>query len=308
MPIPFDCPHCGLDTLVDDEYAGETGPCASCGKQITVPYQASGAGAGGAMAVQVYKRPARTSAGYIILLAIGGIAAAAFVISIAVTIFFPAIRAARSVAQQRSCEGNLRQIWMALQSYEAEHGSYPPAFIPDANGKPMHSWRVLLLPFLNEDGIYNRYDFDEAWNGPNNSGLMRYMPDVYGCPADVGAQPNGETSYMLLVGKDTFFPGEDTRGTIDMIDDPATTIVVVETPVQGVNWMEPRDLKAGRMQFVINGGFGLEMGSYHDNGAHVVMADGTVYFLNDMTPSDYVEGMSTIAGDEPIPIEALDGY
>ena len=302
MPIPFACRHCGLETIVDDEYAGESGPCAACGKEITVPWRPA------ATAV-TSSGSAKLSVGYIVLLAVGGMCAAGIVVTVTVLIFFPAVRAARSVAQERSCEANLRKIWAAMQSYEEEHGTLPPAFIPDENGKPKHSWRVLILPFLDEEGLYSRYDFDETWNSPTNAQLIGYMPDVYACPADIDASPSiGETSYMLLVGKDTFFPGAEPTSINDLADDPATTIMVAETPVAGVNWMEPKDLKAGRMQFVINGGFGLEVGSYHDEGAHVVMADGTVHFLDDAMPADYVEGMSTIAGDEPIPVESLDGY
>lgn len=298
MPIPFACPHCGLETFVDDEYAGESGPCAACGKDVTVPWQASDTSIAGA----------QLSVGYIILLAIGGLGAVAIVISIAGMVFFPAIRAARTVAQGRSCEANLHKIWLAMQSYEEEHGTLPPAYIPDDKGKPMHSWRVLLLPFLDEEGLYSRYDFNEPWDGPNNIQLQSYMPEVYGCPADVDARMVGETSYMLLVGEETFFPDADVTSVSDLRDDPATTILVAEMPVAGVGWLEPRDLKAERMQFIVNGGFGLEVGSYHEDGAHVVMADGTVQFLSEGTPADYVEGMSTIDGDEPIPAESLDGY
>jgi hypothetical protein len=304
MAIPFGCPHCGLQTLVEDEYAGESGPCASCGKQITVPYER--AADGSAVAVQVYTRPAKTPVGTFVLLGFGGIAAAAMVIAIAMVVLFPAYQAARGIADQRGCKSNLDQIGMALRSYETKHGTLPPAFIPDENGKPMHSWRVLLLPFLDEQGLYDRYDFNEPWDGPNNSQLFIQIPDVYACPTDRDARPLGETSYMVVIGDKTLFPDSDPTSIAQVQDDPATTIIVVETPATGVQWMEPRDLKAGRMQFVINGGFGQEMGSHHEAGAHVLMVDGTVHFLGDDTPSDYIEGMTTISSGEPIPLEVID--
>jgi len=280
MPIHFSCPHCGLETLVDDEYAGQSGPCASCGKLIRIPFESSAGGT--ATAVRVYTQRRKTPVLTIVMLVLGGIAAAVLAISIALVILFPAYTAARTIAQQRSCRANLVQIGMALRAYEADHGTLPPAFIPDANGKPMHSWRVLILPYLDgEQGLYDRYDFNEPWDGPNNSQLTMLMPDVYACPADPDARSMGETSYMVIRGAETLFPDSDATSINQVQDDPAATILVVETPVTGVTWLEPRDMKAERMQFVVNGGFDQEMGSHHDQGAHVLMVDGTVHFLKD---------------------------
>ncbi|MDA1050639.1 MAG: DUF1559 domain-containing protein [Planctomycetota bacterium] len=303
MPIPFTCPHCGLDTLVDDEYVGQRGPCASCGKEITVPYQSSREGAD-TMPIVVRRR--QMSTGTIVLLVFAGLASAALVATIAFVAVFPAIGAARTMVHKRSCESNLIQIGLALRAYEAKHGTLPPAYIPDANGKPMHSWRVLLLPFLAEQGLHSRYDFNEPWDGPNNAQLTSHMPAVYGCPADPDAHALGETSYMVITGAETFFPDAEATS-IDLAqDDLTTSILVVETQVSGVTWLNPRDLKSERMQYVVNGGFGQEMGSHHREGAHVLLADGAVLFLDDATPADYIEGMATMSGDEPIRWDVLD--
>jgi len=304
MPIPFSCPHCGLETLVDDEYAGESGPCATCGKVITVPYHAPGASA--ALSGPVVTRRTRMSVGLILLIAVAALAAAAFVFSVATVVLFPALGKARAVARQRSCEANLLKIGSALRAYEVDHGTLPPAYIPDENGKPKHSWRVLILPYLDEQALYQQYNFDEPWDGPGNSQLALRMPACYGCPADPDGRALGETNYMVLVGAKTFFPDANATRSQDASDLSSTTIMVVETPVAGVTWLEPKDLKADRMQFTINDGFGVEMGSFHGGGAHVLMADGSVHFLRDITAADYLEGMTTIAGDEPIPSDVIE--
>src|SRR5579872_1042254 len=75
----------------------------------------------------------------------------------------PAIQAAREAARRAQCANNLKMIGLALAQYESQYGRFPPAYIADADGKPMHSWRVLILPYLDEESLYSEYDFSEPW-------------------------------------------------------------------------------------------------------------------------------------------------
>ena len=84
------------------------------------------------------------------------------------SLLMPAVQSARESSRRASCASNMKQIVLALLAYEADHGQFPPAYIADENGKPMHSWRVLILPYLAEKSIYDAYDFTEPWDGPNN--------------------------------------------------------------------------------------------------------------------------------------------
>ncbi len=303
MPVAFVCPHCGLETLVDDEYRGQQGPCAACGKVVTIPHHDVASIARGSNTDQ---RRIRSPLGLMILIVLSTLAAAVLLIAFGYGVLRPVLHATRARIDQQTCHDNLRRIGLALRAYEAAHGTLPPAYIPDENGKPKHSWRVLLLPFLNEQALYARYDFNEPWDGPNNMQFTRRMPAVYGCPSDPDTTPHGETSYMVIQGSQTFFPGAASTSLKQGQDDPATSILVVETQAIGVTWLEPRDLSADRMQFLINGGVGHEIGSHHHEGAHALMADGTVVFLSDSTPADFVEGMTTISGQEPLPLDLID--
>ena len=92
------------------------------------------------------------------------------------------VKQAREAAQRSTCKNNLKQIGLALHNYHDRYQSFPPAFVADENGKPMHSWRVLLLPYLDQADLYARYNFNEPWNGPNNLKLGDEIPEVYGCP------------------------------------------------------------------------------------------------------------------------------
>src|SRR5262245_18129478 len=102
----------------------------------------------------------------------------------------------REAARRMQCSNHLKQIGLALQNYHDVYGSLPPAYIADANGKPLHSWRVLILPFLGERNLYEAYQFDEPWNGPSNSKLAEQVPACYRCPSRSGKQPKLETSYV----------------------------------------------------------------------------------------------------------------
>jgi len=143
-----------------------------------------------------------------------------------------------------SCSNNLKQIGLALHSYHDFYGSFPPAYVADEEGNPMHSWRVLLLPWLDGQAIYDKYDFAEPWNGPNNSQLLKYMPQCYTCPATPRGSARGSTtSYLAVVGPTTAWPGQSTCKLSEILDGISNTILVTEVGSRNVPWLEPLDLE-----------------------------------------------------------------
>src|SRR6266704_588138 len=84
---------------------------------------------------------------------------------IVVALFLPGYNSrARPASRRTQCLNNIRNIALALHNYASLNGSLPPAYIADANGRPMHSWRVLILPYVDRSDIYAAYRFDEPWN------------------------------------------------------------------------------------------------------------------------------------------------
>jgi len=311
--IPFTCPHCGTQTDVYEEYAGQTGPCAVCGRLITVPYPSTAE----ARTPEPTNTPTertnatgRSRSSFLVLatVIVAGLLGVGIVAGLLIVLVFPAVSTARSQAQKVKSADNMKLIAAAMFSYEADHGRFPPAYFADEDGKPIHSWRVLLLPYLGPgyDHIYEQYRFDEPWDGPNNVNLQYSMPAEYACPADSDARFQYETSYMVIVGDRTMFPGAASTRRAQMSDDVAYTIMLAQTPTTGVCWLEPRDLDADQMRFEINGRQGVEIGSRHSGGAHVVMANGESQFLNDDAPPDAIEAMTTISGNESIPWYVLE--
>jgi hypothetical protein len=233
MPLPFSCPHCGLETLVDDEFAGQSGPCAGCGKTVAIPYVARSPAAPSADTTGVSRR-------MVALVVVASIAAASVVFTLLITLVFPMFQVAGEVLHRSQCRSNLVKIARALRQYEVEHGTLPPAVVVDTNGKPLHSWRVLILPQLGEHGLYDRYHFDEPWDGPNNSRLMSSMPDVFACPADPDAAAKGETNYMVVTGPRTLFPGKTSRRTGSYHSRGANAVMADES-VRYIDQLFPAD-------------------------------------------------------------------
>src|SRR5689334_22115089 len=101
----------------------------------------------------------------------------------------------------------------------------------------MHSWRVLILPFLDQKAIYDRYRFDEPWDGPNNRKLHDLVVSAYACPSH--PNPGHATTYVAVVGPETAWPGAESRRLDEITDGHDRTIRVVEIASPSIHWMEP---------------------------------------------------------------------
>ena len=153
-----------------------------------------------------------------------------------------AVEYPREAGRRTTCANNLHQIAVALQAYHQANGCFPPAYIADKYGKPMHSWRVLILPYLDQVDLYNAYDFSEPWDGPKNKGLLAKCPPIYRCPSGPPTSVDMPTNYVAVVGPNTAWAGEKPRKLADFGKDASNTIMLVETTDTGIGWTEPRDL------------------------------------------------------------------
>jgi prepilin-type processing-associated H-X9-DG protein len=273
MPISFTCPYCGLQTNVGEAYAGQSGPCAGCGKIVTIP-PLVGMGppprAGGGMSVGAIIIVVLAAALGVVL-ACGGILAA---------LLLPAVQASREAARRSQCCNNLRQIALAMHNYHDTYKCFPPAVIADKNGRPMRSWRVAILPFLEQSPLHDRYNSNEPWDSPSNRTLGSAMPPTYRCPSEAGAG-SMETNYVMIVGKGTAggLPNEAVSFA-DITDGTSNTILIVEVTGSGIHWMEPRDLSLEDIARGINDGSGKCISSNHPGGANIALCDGSVRFLS----------------------------
>ncbi|HLA85506.1 MAG TPA: DUF1559 domain-containing protein [Thermoguttaceae bacterium] len=206
--------------------------------------------------------------------------------------------AQRETARRIECMDNLQQLSIALHAYHNAYGSFPPAYVADKKGRPMHSWRVLILPFLDQEELYKKYRFDEPWDGPNNKILVNEMPPCYRCPNQPAGFHLGETNYVAVVGPRAAWRTDRAVVREEIRDGDLWTILVVETKDSGIPWTAPRDLPWPPMPTQVNPSSGAGISSRHPGGAMALFADGYVYFLPDSNKK--VAAMLTIDGGEPV--------
>lgn len=222
------------------------------------------------------------------------------VILILVALLLPARRTSREAARRMQCSNHLKQIGQALQNYHDDFGTFPPAYIADSAGKPIHSWRILILPYLEQKALYERYRFDEPWNGPNNSKLHGETMRVYCCSSRSRRQTMTDTSYVAVIDPKTAWPGQKSASLKNFTDGTADTILVTEMADSGIHWMEPRDLKMTEIPMEVNPRGKSGISSEHPNVALAVFADGHTAAIQKNTPSEIVERLFTIADGQPI--------
>lgn len=216
-------------------------------------------------------------------------------------IFYPALQFERP-RRRHPCKINLKQIGLALHNYHDTYKSFPPAFVLGPDGKPWHSWRVLILPFLEEEPLWKRYRFDEPWNGPNNSKLLKDRPAVFACRSfdDEPWIPKTDTTYVAVVGNETVWPGSSAIQHADVTDGTSNTVFVVEVRDAGIPWLSPRDLSIDEASIPPTDRPGFHPSSIHTGGGHVLMGDGTVRFVNfDIAPEIW-KALLTREGGETI--------
>jgi hypothetical protein len=281
----FICPHCGAATQVAPEFAGRSGPCAHCGRFVSIPADL------GEHETSAGKRlpRARGDSSVRVLFIIGALLAV-LVVGLVIGGRILAGMLAAKMDQER-CSEQLRRIGVALESYYDDYSAYPPVVTRGAKGESLHSWRVLLLPYLGkaEEALYKEYRFEEPWNGPHNRELADLMPAAYGCPCDPAAFEFSQTSYLALVEGSTgdfATPPEiaevnqprKTKGKAKV--PPKTRYLIIEVAESGVNWLKPQDFTFGAADGTLPGGPRAQF-SYHVGGVNALERDGSTSLMSE---------------------------
>ena len=102
-------------------------------------------------------------------------------------------------------QNNLKQLNLAILVYEHAHGSFPPAYTTGKDGKPLLSWRVHILPYMDQDALYKQFHLDEPWDSEHNKALVAQMPAAYKHPRSTVAG-EGKTHYLTVRSEKSVFP------------------------------------------------------------------------------------------------------
>jgi prepilin-type processing-associated H-X9-DG protein len=186
---------------------------------------------------------------------------------------------------------NLKQLALAMHNYHDTYGHFPPQAIYSKQGKPLLSWRVLLLPYLEQDNLYRQFKLDEAWDGPHNKGLLAQMPKVFADPAVESKDPM--TVYQAFVGPGAFF--EDKKGLPinEITDGTSNTLMIVEA-ANPVSWTKPQDLPYDPNQPL------PKLGGHRPGGFNAAFCDGSVRFLRQNIKESLLRDLITRNGGEVI--------
>jgi len=188
---------------------------------------------------------------------------------------FFSIQPASESARQMQCRNNIKQIAHALVNYYSTNDCLPPAYTVDENGKPLHSWRVLLLPYMDEARLYKKIRLNEPWDSEYNKQFHSQMPLTFSCPTVPQKKRKFTmTSYMRIVGPNTTTTGPDSVA-FDDIGHPLEEIVALVEVYPTINWMEPIDISPEQFAAGIDPKKKQDVGSYHRIRLHLGMLNGS---------------------------------
>lgn len=206
------------------------------------------------------------------------------------------VRQAREAARRSQCTNNLKQIALAMHNYHSAHNSFPAAFSASKDGKPLLSWRVHILPYLEANALYEKFHLDEPWDSDHNKALISQIPRTYVCPSGGRSLPaEGKTGYLTFRGAATLFPGAQGIKLQDVTDGTSNTILVVDAgDAAAVPWTKPADWEFPPA-LKTQGLFG-----HHPNGTNFAFADGSVRLLKDTIALKVLQALITRNGGEVV--------
>ncbi|QDU44463.1 hypothetical protein Mal52_29450 [Symmachiella dynata] len=189
------------------------------------------------------------------------------------------------------CINKLKNISLALHNYNNTYGGLPPAYTVDAEGKPLHSWRTLILPYLDQKELYEKIDLSKPWDDPVNAEAAATYISEYDCPSTYSELERNRTVYLAVVTPESCIRPTKVRPISEVTDGLLNTLMVLEVPVKyAVPWMSPQD---ANLQLVLSSISGEDL--QHSDGFNAGLADGRVKFLSSEISAATLRSLTTAA-------------
>jgi len=208
-----------------------------------------------------------------------------------VTGLAPAVAGARTAAERARTANNLKQIGLALHNYHDTNGSFPARANFDAAGKPLLSWRVQLLPYLEQSDLHKEFRQDEPWDSAHNKKLLARMPDVFRATGSKNKADSGKTNFLAPICDGSVLGADKGTKIADIRDGTSNTIAAVEvTDEAAVPWTRPDDWQVDDKE---------PLKGLGDTFA-ALFCDGSVRFFTKDIAAETLKAMLTRSGGEPV--------
>jgi hypothetical protein len=192
------------------------------------------------------------------------------------------------------CSANMKQIVIAFHHYHVSHKEFPPLYTVDKNGNPLHSWRVLILPYIEQNALFESIRLDEPWDSEYNKQFHNLKIPIYSCPGPK-ADPNKRCNYVVIEGQ-PLTPNEKTDFS-NITDGMSNTISIIEVK-EPFCWMDPKanitlkDLEKGINQK------DSVIGEPKGKGINIGLWDGSAKQLPNDTPIKVLKALATANGKD----------
>jgi hypothetical protein len=206
------------------------------------------------------------------------------------------VRDVQMIYWREQNSNRLKQLGLGALNHESAKGEFPPAYSQDADGKPLLSWRVHILPFIEEVDLWRQFHLDEPWDSPHNRTLIPKMPEMFRSPASRHPASEGLSTYREVVGPHTAFPGDKGITWKQLADSSTQTVLVVDVDDEYAQiWTKPGGLPFDAEK--LSEGMGGQM----PEGISAAFCDGHFQLLkNPPVDEKMLRALLTIDGGEPI--------
>ncbi|TWT37260.1 hypothetical protein KOR34_22070 [Posidoniimonas corsicana] len=232
-------------------------------------------------------------------------------------LLLPAVNESRSYSRTGHCMNNIRQVGLALEYYDTQHGALPPASMQNHAGLPLHSWRSLVLHNIERADLFDALRWEEPWDSANNKQAASSPVDLYTCPSHSTYSTQPETNYFVVTGPGTLWPPEGPRSLSDIRDGAENTVMLIEGDT-AIPWAKPADLTVTEAVALLTSpdnppavaGHVSDPGYFYLPATvrHVVMADGRVLGIECPISRELAIALLTVDGGEEVDFNEINRH